>query len=61
MSAEILENLIEDELAPGFVSRAAAGRAKKIGGRGRPSITKTERLRSANLLRMPKGLMCKLR
>jgi hypothetical protein len=26
-----------------------------------PSITKTERPRSANLLRMPTGLMCKLR
>ncbi|MEA2915321.1 MAG: hypothetical protein QOJ15_7402 [Bradyrhizobium sp.] len=30
--------------------------------RGRaPSITKTERRRSANLLQMPRGLMCKLR
>jgi ISXO2-like transposase domain len=27
----------------------------------RPSITKTERPRSANLLQMPRGLMCKLR
>jgi hypothetical protein len=47
---------------PGIVTRAAAGRAKKkFGGRGRPSITKTERPRSANLLQMPKGPMCKLR
>jgi hypothetical protein len=29
--------------------------------RGRPSITKTERPRSANLLQMPRGQMCKLR
>jgi hypothetical protein len=27
----------------------------------KPSITKTERCRSANLLQMPRGLMCKLR
>ena len=45
----------------GIVSRAAAKRAKKVDGRGRPSITKIERLRSADLLRMPRGLMCKLR
>ena len=39
----------------------AAGRAKKIDRPGRLSITKTERPRSANLLQMPRGLMCKLR
>src|SRR5258705_6670346 len=40
-------------LSGGIVSRAAAER--------RNSITKTERRRSANLLQMPRGLMCKLR
>jgi hypothetical protein len=34
ISAEILKNLIEDELAPGIVSRAAAGRAKKKSAAG---------------------------
>jgi hypothetical protein len=38
-----------------------AGAPKKFGGRGRPSITKTERPRSADLLQMPRGLMRKLR
>jgi hypothetical protein len=33
----------------------------KNGPRGRASITKTERPRAANLLQMPRGLMCKLR
>ena len=38
------------------------GRAhQKIDRTGRPSITKTERPRSANLPQMPRGLMCKLR
>src|ERR1700694_4084349 len=42
------------------------GRPRKNRGpacvRGRaPSITKTERRRSANLLQMPTGLMCRLR
>ena len=45
-------------------SRGGAGRGKKfmparVCGRA-PSITKIERRRSANLLRMPTGLMCKL-
>ena len=40
---------------PGTVPRAAAGRV------GAPSITKTERRRSASLLQMPTGLTCKLR
>ena len=31
------------------------------GGEHKDSITKTERRRSANLLQMPRGLMCKLR
>ena len=41
--------------------RADHASPKKFDRAGRPSITKTERLRSANLLQMPRGLMCKLR
>src|ERR1700722_3585031 len=43
--------------------RQAVGPAalKQFGGWGRSSITKTERPRSANLLQMSRGLMCKLR
>ena len=37
------------------------GAPKKFDRTGRPSITKTERPRLANLLQMPRGLMCKLR
>ena len=33
----------------------------KIDRTGEPSITETEKPRSANLLQMPRGLMCKLR
>jgi hypothetical protein len=43
------------------LKRPQGGRAKKFGRTGRPSIMKTERPRSANLLQMPRGLMCKLR
>ena len=38
-----------------YISRRNADAAR------RPSITKTERLRSTNLLQMPRDLMCKLR
>jgi hypothetical protein len=41
--------------------RRAGDAPKKFDRTGRPSITKTERPRSANLLQMPRGLMCKLR
>ena len=37
------------------------GAPKKFDRTGRPSITKTERPRSANLPQMPRGLMCRLR
>jgi hypothetical protein len=33
----------------------------KVSRTGRPSITETERLRSANLLQTPRGPLCKLR
>jgi hypothetical protein len=36
------------------------GAPKNVDRTGRPSITKTETLRSANPPQMPKGLMCKL-
>jgi hypothetical protein len=57
--------LVFDSVLPlRIVPRAAAGRGRNLWrprcGRA-PSITKTERRRSANLLRMPTGLMCKLR
>jgi hypothetical protein len=39
----------------------AKGPVPKFDRTGRPSITKTERPRSANQLQMPRGLMCKLR
>ena len=61
---------IADPIAYGTAARPEhrasrrLGAEKIYGGRvwGRaPAITKTERRRSANLLRMPTGLMCKLR
>jgi hypothetical protein len=50
------------ELAMRLIDQAVGrARPKKIGGRGQPSITKTERLQSANLPQMPRGLVYKLR
>ena len=43
-----------------FVDRYQNWVVKEMTTAGRPSITKTERRRSANLLQMPRGLMCKL-
>ena len=41
--------------------RRTGNAPKKFDRTGRPSITKTERPRSANLLQMPRSLMCKPR
>jgi hypothetical protein len=43
------------------IARADRGRRLTLVSTGRPSITRTERPRSANLLQMPRVLMCKLR
>ena len=51
-----------EETAPARRRSSRGGRAcQKFDRMGRFSITKTERPRSANLLQMPRGLMCKLR
>ena len=51
-----------EETAPARRRNSRGGRAcQKFDRMGRFSITKTERPRSANLLQMPRGLMCKLR
>jgi hypothetical protein len=48
-------------IPPGAASSATPMPAQAGDRTGRPSITKTERPRSANLLQMPRGLMCKPR
>lgn len=45
--------------ASGVADASNRSGRKKFGGWGSPSITKTERHRSANLLQMPRGLACK--